>query len=251
MPFRSQAQRRFLFAKHPDIAREFAAATPKGAKLPEHVKEASAAPAPEGSMADWALPVGGALGGAVLGKMWRDKQDPEDEGLAPILAGAAAGGALGYGGSALLNHFNEKAQAERNAQANQVIAAAKQHGVQANPLERGGFRYRGYAVDGDQLNQAAHGQEPQVGPDAEGWHRFSSRGRWKPSTATGTDTEQLRTLLDNTDQASRLGFGNVQQQEMAKVRSLLPAPPAATTPGNRPYDYNPENFAGWKPPSAP
>lgn len=39
MPFRSEAQRRFLFAKHPDIAREFAAATPKGEKLPEHVKK--------------------------------------------------------------------------------------------------------------------------------------------------------------------------------------------------------------------
>jgi len=48
MPFKSDAQRRFLFAKHPEVAREFADATPKGAKLPEHVgdkkskKEASA-----------------------------------------------------------------------------------------------------------------------------------------------------------------------------------------------------------------
>ncbi len=42
MPFKSEAQRRFLFAKHPDVAREFAAATPKGAKLPEHVKKAYA-----------------------------------------------------------------------------------------------------------------------------------------------------------------------------------------------------------------
>lgn len=39
MPFKSEAQRRFLFAKHPDVAREFADATPKGAKLPEHVKK--------------------------------------------------------------------------------------------------------------------------------------------------------------------------------------------------------------------
>lgn len=37
MPFRSQSQRRFLFAKHPAIAAEFAAHTPKGANLPEHV----------------------------------------------------------------------------------------------------------------------------------------------------------------------------------------------------------------------
>lgn len=42
VPFKSEAQRRFLFAKHPDVAREFAAATPRGKKLPEHVKESHA-----------------------------------------------------------------------------------------------------------------------------------------------------------------------------------------------------------------
>ncbi len=39
MPFKSEAQRRLLWAKHPDIAREFADATPKGTKLPAHVKK--------------------------------------------------------------------------------------------------------------------------------------------------------------------------------------------------------------------
>lgn len=39
MPFRSNAQRKYLWAKHPEVAREFAAATPKDAKLPEHVKK--------------------------------------------------------------------------------------------------------------------------------------------------------------------------------------------------------------------
>ncbi len=48
MPFKSNAQRKYLFSQHPEVAREFADATPKGAKLPEHVgdkkskKEASA-----------------------------------------------------------------------------------------------------------------------------------------------------------------------------------------------------------------
>lgn len=37
MPFKSQAQKGFLYANHPDIAREFQAATPKGAKLPKYV----------------------------------------------------------------------------------------------------------------------------------------------------------------------------------------------------------------------
>ena len=38
MPFKSNAQRKFMYAKHPELAKEFEAATPKGKKLPEHVK---------------------------------------------------------------------------------------------------------------------------------------------------------------------------------------------------------------------
>ena len=41
MPFVSDSQRRYMFAKHPKIAKEFAEATPKGKKLPEHVKKSS------------------------------------------------------------------------------------------------------------------------------------------------------------------------------------------------------------------
>lgn len=37
-PFRSESQRRFLYSQHPEIAKIFAEHTPKGAKLPEHVK---------------------------------------------------------------------------------------------------------------------------------------------------------------------------------------------------------------------
>ena len=39
MPFKSEAQRRFMYAKHPDIAAEFQAATPKGKKLPAKVSD--------------------------------------------------------------------------------------------------------------------------------------------------------------------------------------------------------------------
>lgn len=38
IPFKSKAQMRYLFAREPEIAEEFAAHTPKGKKLPEHVK---------------------------------------------------------------------------------------------------------------------------------------------------------------------------------------------------------------------
>ena len=39
MPFKSKAQQRFLEAKHPDIAKHFAAVTKDFKKLPEHVKK--------------------------------------------------------------------------------------------------------------------------------------------------------------------------------------------------------------------
>ena len=39
MPFQSQAQRGFMYANHPKIAKRFEAETPKGAKLPERVKK--------------------------------------------------------------------------------------------------------------------------------------------------------------------------------------------------------------------
>lgn len=37
MPFKSQAQRAYLFANMPKVAAEFATKTPKNTKLPKHV----------------------------------------------------------------------------------------------------------------------------------------------------------------------------------------------------------------------
>lgn len=39
MPFKSEAQRKFLWANHPEVAKEFASHTPKGAKLPKRVSD--------------------------------------------------------------------------------------------------------------------------------------------------------------------------------------------------------------------
>jgi hypothetical protein len=36
MPFKSKAQAKYMFAKHPAIAKEFAAKTPSIKSLPEH-----------------------------------------------------------------------------------------------------------------------------------------------------------------------------------------------------------------------
>ncbi len=39
MPFKSKAQKAYLYANKPEIAKEFQAKTPKGAKLPEKLKK--------------------------------------------------------------------------------------------------------------------------------------------------------------------------------------------------------------------
>lgn len=39
MPFKSKAQRAFLFANKPELAKEFAKDSVKGKRLPEHVKK--------------------------------------------------------------------------------------------------------------------------------------------------------------------------------------------------------------------
>lgn len=41
MPFKSDAQRKFMHAKHPEIAKRWEKHTPEGAKLPEHVGQPS------------------------------------------------------------------------------------------------------------------------------------------------------------------------------------------------------------------
>ena len=43
MPFVSQAQRGYLYIHHPKIAKEFESVTPKGKKLPYHVKKKTGA----------------------------------------------------------------------------------------------------------------------------------------------------------------------------------------------------------------
>lgn len=39
MPFESKAQMRFMYAKHPRMAKEFAGKTPNMSELPEHKKD--------------------------------------------------------------------------------------------------------------------------------------------------------------------------------------------------------------------
>jgi hypothetical protein len=39
MPFKSKAQRGFMYANHPKLAKKFEKETPKGKNLPYHVKK--------------------------------------------------------------------------------------------------------------------------------------------------------------------------------------------------------------------
>lgn len=44
MPFKSQAERGWMYANHPEMAKRFEAETPKGAKLPARVGKKKAKP---------------------------------------------------------------------------------------------------------------------------------------------------------------------------------------------------------------
>lgn len=48
MPFKSSAQRKYMYAKHPKLAKEFESKTPKGKKLPEHVVKSKVKEKPNG-----------------------------------------------------------------------------------------------------------------------------------------------------------------------------------------------------------
>lgn len=39
MPFKSKAQRKYLYSSKPEVAKEFSKKTPKGKKLPNRVKK--------------------------------------------------------------------------------------------------------------------------------------------------------------------------------------------------------------------
>ena len=38
MPFKSEKQRKYLYAKHPEVAAEYESKTPRGKKLPKYAK---------------------------------------------------------------------------------------------------------------------------------------------------------------------------------------------------------------------
>ena len=68
MPFKSEAQRKFLYARHPKIAERWQAHTPKGKELPEKVGDQSRRP--KGGKG------GGQWGGYVASPLHRGRPAP-------------------------------------------------------------------------------------------------------------------------------------------------------------------------------
>lgn len=71
MPFQSESQRRFMYSQHPELAKEFEKATPKGADLPDHVKKMA-----DGGEVDktWLEKMADKMSGTAIGS---DKSDAE------------------------------------------------------------------------------------------------------------------------------------------------------------------------------
>ena len=49
MPFKSQAQRKYLYANEPEVAKEFAKKTPANAKLPKKLSKSKPSPKKSGT----------------------------------------------------------------------------------------------------------------------------------------------------------------------------------------------------------
>jgi len=68
VPFKSQAQRRWMYANEPAMAERWQAHTPKGARLPEKIGGQNRKPKGQGGGGQWA--------GYVASPLLRDRQPP-------------------------------------------------------------------------------------------------------------------------------------------------------------------------------
>lgn len=90
MPFKSQAQRRWMYATHPEMAKKWSAHTPKGKKLPQHVEafdlgdeagrlEIERKPAPGGRFTSYGHMEGLGDGHGDAGPVWGEIPDQPHE----------------------------------------------------------------------------------------------------------------------------------------------------------------------------
>lgn len=123
MPYVSDAQRKFMHAKHPEIAKRWDKHTPKGKKLPEHVKKSDFGRAAGQAIGAAGNAVGQGLeaaGGGVSALLRKLNLDPGGAlalgGMQPGTAlktlGAGAAGAGSIGAYGLYNMLKGKEKAE-------------------------------------------------------------------------------------------------------------------------------------------
>ena len=206
MPAVSKAQFRYIAANRKKLEAEGMATSEwlkgvKMSKLPEH-KVASAI--------DYALPAAGALGGAYLGKLFRDKKDPEDDSWTTPLIGGALGLGAGLLGNAAIGNIVQNSRETQAAEVNKAVHEhAQRLGLKNSPYrgtkERpvGGYHALGRYIDPAQV--AASYNDPKgfdwqkaIAPDEEGMFTLSPGMRVRPETV---------------EQARRLGMKDISKTE--------------------------------------
>jgi hypothetical protein len=168
MPFKSEAQRRFLHAKHPVIAKRWEAHTPKGKDLPEHVAKKKSPREKAAGFDD----VGAgmlSLGGRLGGKQWakrlsrlKARADAGDESAQQILSALGIGSMLmGAGTGAVVGKFLGYPSIGGAAGAALGVAPALAAGEKKTPVLMPGFTGEAQpeAPDLDQLGKQANGAE--------------------------------------------------------------------------------------------
>jgi hypothetical protein len=181
-------------------------------KLPEH-KTAGAL--------DYALPAAGALGGAYLGKLFRDKSDPEDDSWTKPLIGGALGLGAGLLGNAAVGGMVRDSREAEAAKVNQAVEQhAKNLGLRPNPYkgtkERpvGGYHASGRYVDPSTVAQSLidpRNTDWGLHPDEKGMYTLSPGMKVRPETS---------------EQARRLGMPDVADRLTIAERILAKRPPS-------------------------
>jgi hypothetical protein len=232
MPFKSKAQQRFMFAKHPEIAKEFADKTPDISKLPEHLAEGGVTAGnpseldpgvKDATVSDFLLPL---IGGSLAGKA--------AETAVPALEGLGEAGEISIGRAA--PKMEEAAMGETP----KIEAYIKgiQKGMKGSP----DVKIWGVKGAPEEIAKLGFGKDPGSIPEhilrAKGVlpesidvpqnapHAYSEGGTVKNyadggdvTTNDGDWQDKLKSVLD------AMGMG-----AKAAVAPLMPSPAAPTTP---------------------
>lgn len=211
MPATSKAQFRYIAANRDKLEAQ-------GMNTDEWLKGVKVSKLPDrktASAMDFALPAAGALGGAYLGKLFRDKEDPEDDSYTKPLIGGAIGLGAGLLGNAAVGSMMESSRQAEAAKVNEAVnrhaqtlglKASPYHGSKDNPVY--GYEAQGRYVSPEAVQRSA--LEPgsvdwarELGPDDKGMYTLSPGMKVKPL---------------NPDQAYNLGMNDVGDRMTTKLQ---------------------------------